>query len=148
MVAKEQARRGNTQHSRHSRVSEGRFSPGHVIEALYQAGGVIAAAARALGCNRSTVYDYMKRHKSVRAAYDDVNEASLDHAESGLSDFMKGEVEGQTTRERLEALKFFLRTKGKGRGKPREPSTRGQTAVPWKSEASTSLAIRRLRNDR
>ncbi len=70
--------REGTQRSQHSRMSEGKFTPEQMIEALDQAGGVLAAAARALGCNRSTVYDYMKRHESVQRAYDDVDEAQRD----------------------------------------------------------------------
>ena len=97
-------------------MSGQKFKAEQVADALQRAGGVIAVAARALGCDRGTVYAYMRRYTTVQQAYDEANETNLDVAEAGLAQFMRGQVEGMTTRERLDALKFYLRTKGRARG--------------------------------
>jgi hypothetical protein len=87
-----------------------------VIEAIRAAHGVKAAAARALNVTRQTLDNYIDRWESVRQAYEEANAVCLDVAEEGLGSFVRGEIEGMTTRERLDAIKFYLRTKGRIRG--------------------------------
>ncbi|MFH5805429.1 helix-turn-helix domain-containing protein [Alienimonas sp. DA493] len=100
-----------------------RFRVSQVAGAIQAAGGVLTDAAEALGCSRSTVYEYLNRYPELRAVYDDCNEASLDVAESGLAAFINGALPGGDgepqavdPRLRLDAIKFYLRTKGKARG--------------------------------
>ena len=108
-----------------------RIGKDRVAKALLASGGVITDAARALGCDRRTVARYIEQHEEVRAAYEDVNEVSLDDAEAGLYAFVSGRitetVEGEDGEEvkrtrtvddrvRMDALKFYLRTKGRTRG--------------------------------
>lgn len=85
-------------------------------DAIRRAGGVIAAAARALGVHRSTLYAWADEHDEIREAIDDARETTLDEAEAGLAAFVLGTVKGQTTRERLDAIKYTLRTLGRSRG--------------------------------
>lgn len=93
-----------------------KFKAAEVIEAIRRANGVLAQAARILDCHRTTVHDYVNRYATVKEAYENANEVSLDLGESVLSAFMKGNIKGQSTREQLDATKFFLATKGKTRG--------------------------------
>lgn len=107
-------------------MSRQRYTAEQVCEAIRRAGGVIAVAAQALGCDRKTVYNYAKRYTTVQEAMDEANETNLDVAEAGLAAFMRGQVtetiDGVRTtrsvddRTRLDALKFYLRTKGRLRG--------------------------------
>ena len=76
----------------------------------------MAVAARALGIHRSTLHEYVQRYPEVATAYDDATETTLDACEEGLAQFVLGQVQGQTTRERLDAIKYTLRTKGRARG--------------------------------
>lgn len=118
-------------------MSKRRYKADEVIEAIRKAQGVIAAAARMLGCNRSTVYDYINNYATVKDAYDEANEVSLDVAEGGLMSFVHGQVteDGQKRRIddrlRLDAIKYFLSTKGKHRGftKRTEQDHRGELGV-------------------
>lgn len=79
-----------------------------MIEAIQKAGGILAVAARALGCSRQTLYNYMERYPDVRAAYDEANETNLDVAEAVLLEQVRGKDK--------EQVRFYLRTKGRARG--------------------------------
>jgi hypothetical protein len=79
-----------------------------VIKALDDAYGIQAAAARSLGIGRSTIIDYINRYPEVKAAYDQINETTIDRVESKLLNQIEG---GNIT-----AIIFFLKTKGKSRG--------------------------------
>jgi hypothetical protein len=86
------------------------------IDALHAASGVIAVAAQRLGVTREALSRFVHKHPTVKAAYDQARETSLDVAEAGLMQFTRGQIAGQTTRERLDAIKFYLRTVGRLRG--------------------------------
>ncbi len=87
-----------------------------IIRALRLSGGVIAEAARSLRCSRHTMYRYIRTYPTVKRAYEEETENCIDQAEASLIDFVRGTIGGQSTRERLDAIKFYLRTKGRGRG--------------------------------
>lgn len=70
--------------------------------------GNIAAVARKLGVNRSTIWNRVKESATLRAKLDDARETMLDNAESALYSQV---LNGNTT-----ALIFFLKTQGKTRG--------------------------------
>jgi transposase-like protein len=103
-----------------------KYEPDVMIEALQRTGGVIAAAARLIGCSRNTVMRYIEQYDEVREVYDQENEVNLDDAESTLIDYVRGtatwDLEGRPLQKpidektRLDALKFYLRTKGRQRG--------------------------------
>lgn len=79
-----------------------------MIDALKEAGGMVYVAARKLGCDPKTVYNYAKRHSVVQEAINDERGHFLDTCELAL----KGAVvagEGW-------AVCFALKTLGKDRG--------------------------------
>jgi len=79
-----------------------------LLEALEQSLGVVTTACKIVGCNRSTYYDYYHTDSEFRAAVDELQNMTLDFAESQLHKQIK---EGNTT-----ATIFYLKTKGKKRG--------------------------------
>jgi hypothetical protein len=79
-----------------------------VAEAIRKTGGVLAAAARALGCDRSTIHRYVNDYATVREAYEEANETNLDIAEGKLLEQVRAGDPKQ--------IQFFLRTKGRSRG--------------------------------
>ena len=107
-------------------MSREQYKPEDMIAAIRKSGGVIAAAARMIGCERNTVYRYAREYPEVQAVIDEENEIHLDGAERTLIDYVEGvtsiEVNGETIsapldpKTRLDALKFYLRTKGRERG--------------------------------
>lgn len=84
------------------------FTATQIIEALQQTKGMIYLAAKALGCNPGTVYNYAKRYKSVQQAIDDERGQFLDVTELALNRAVQN-GEGW-------AIAFALKTIGKGRG--------------------------------
>ena len=69
---------------------------------------MVYLAARRLGCVHQTVYNYIQRHSSVRAAWEAENGIAGDTAELKLYQaILAGEH---------WAIAFYLRTKGKDRG--------------------------------
>lgn len=85
-----------------------RFTAEEVAKAIEQSKGILAVAARSLSCNRRTVDNYIKRYPTVKNAYDEANETTIDFVESKL---LKNIDDGDTT-----SIIFFLKTKGKNRG--------------------------------
>jgi hypothetical protein len=79
-----------------------------VIESIEKHRGIIAVAARALGSSRRTLYNYIEKYPTVKKAYEDANEATIDFVEGKLLDRIN---KGDTT-----AMIFFLKTKAKKRG--------------------------------
>ena len=85
----------------------------HVEDALRQARGIISTAAKILqaaygSCTPRTVRNYVKRHPRLVEVIEETVELNLDTAESQLmSLFANGN---------LEAVIFYLKTKGKARG--------------------------------
>lgn len=88
------------------------YSNNQIIDALQKTEGNIAAAARALGCSRVTIHNRLNKSEEVKQAYDSVNEANLDRAENELMELVKDKEH----KDHFQALKFYLRTKGKRRG--------------------------------
>jgi hypothetical protein len=80
----------------------------HLLEALEQSLGIITTACKIVGCNRSTFYGHYNRDKEFKAAVDDIQNITLDFAESQLHQQIK---KGNTT-----ATIFYLKTKGRNRG--------------------------------
>ena len=91
-----------------SRLYAERYSPGKVAEALRQAAGIKAEAARRLGCTRATVDAYIKRHPEVREAWIDARETMVDLAQSKLHEAVE--------RGEWPAVQYTLSTLGKDRG--------------------------------
>jgi hypothetical protein len=81
---------------------------GNLLEALEQSLGVVTTACKIVGCNRSTFYGHYNRDSKFRADVDELQNMTLDFAESQLHKQIK---DGNTT-----ATIFYLKTKGKKRG--------------------------------
>lgn len=84
------------------------FTPKEIIEALDSASGIQASAARKLGTSRQTIMNYIKDNPEVKAAYDVVNETTIDKVESKLLE--------QVNSGNITAIIFYLKTKAKHRG--------------------------------
>ena len=79
------------------------------IASMYEKKGCnVTATCTALGISRKTFYEWKSKKKKLAEALEDVEESILDWAESKL----KQHIEDND----LQALIFFLRTKGKKRG--------------------------------
>lgn len=89
-------------------VNVPQFTAAQMIDALRQARGIKAAAARALGCERITVVRYCQKYPSVQAACDEQRERLVDVAESHLTKWVE---QGQE-----RAVFWALATLGKDRG--------------------------------
>lgn len=70
--------------------------------------GNVSMVARTLNVDRTTVYNFMKKHPTVKAKLDEAREKMIDNVESKL--YSKA-LDGDTT-----AMIFFLKTQGKSRG--------------------------------
>lgn len=84
------------------------FTNEQIIKALQDANGLQAAAAIKLKTSRTTIANYIKNNEDVKAAYDDVNETTIDKVEGKLLEQVNG---GNIT-----AIIFYLKTKAKHRG--------------------------------
>jgi len=79
-----------------------------MLEALEKSLGVVTTAAKAVGIDRSTHYEWLKTDEAYRDAVTSIGDVALDFAESQLHKQMQT---GDTT-----ACIFYLKTKGKKRG--------------------------------
>jgi hypothetical protein len=70
--------------------------------------GNVSMVARTLNISRTTLYNYINSHSTVKAKLDEAREKMIDNVESKL--YSKA-LDGDTT-----AMIFFLKTQGKGRG--------------------------------
>lgn len=79
-----------------------------MLEALEKHLGVVALAAKEIGIERSTHYEWMRRDEDYARKVEAIGDVALDFAESAL---LKRINEKDTT-----AIIFYLKTKGKKRG--------------------------------
>lgn len=89
-----------------------KYTAEQMIKAIESAQGVLANAARILGCSRTTVHSYINEYKTVAAAYHEINDANMDRAEG----YLMALVTDRKHKDHFNALRFYLRTKGKERG--------------------------------
>ena len=88
--------------------SNEKYSSMKMIEALRASRGMIATAARLLGCSRQTIYDTIARHPEINSVVAGERELMLDTAELKL---MEAVEDGEAW-----AVKFMLATQGQSRG--------------------------------
>ena len=93
-----------------------------VVEALRTSAGIKSAAAKKLGCAPSTLSGYFERHPELHDALRQIDEDLLDLAE--------GKLIGHIQSGSLDALKFFLSTKGKARGYTKRIENTGKDGAP------------------
>ena len=79
-----------------------------VADALTRAKGFVSLAAKALGCDPTTIYRHIEKHESVRRAIHDAREAMKDFTELKLQSRIN---DGSDT-----AIIFYLKTQGQDRG--------------------------------
>lgn len=89
-------------------MTQQKFTVADVLPLVESNKGNIAAIARHLGCNRSTIWNRCNESPTLMQALTDAREGMLDNAESML---YKKVLEGST----IELL-FFLKTQGRSRG--------------------------------
>ena len=85
-----------------------KYKVGQVAAAIKAANGLLAAAAHILGCDRSSVYVYVKKHPTLAAAMNECRAVCIDRAELKL---MKAVEKGEPW-----AIAMVLKTIGKERG--------------------------------
>lgn len=85
-----------------------RITDGEYHAAIVASHGVLAWAARRLGCSRSAVYAAVGRNPELKAALEEQRDELLDLAESKL---IQAVNDGD-----MRAVFFLLRTLGKDRG--------------------------------
>ena len=72
-----------------------KYTPQEIIDALEVSRGLIAPAARNLGCSRDTIRKYLEEYPEVAKAKADMREAVTDSAESSLYRAIRTERRGQ-----------------------------------------------------
>jgi hypothetical protein len=100
-----------------------------LLEALEKSLGVVTTACKQVGISRKTYYQYLKEDLDFASEVKDIENVSLDFAESQLH---KQIQEGSTA-----ATIFLLKTKGKGRGYVERQQIEHQggiesTLIEWK----------------
>lgn len=89
-------------------TSRQKFTQAQVIDALKETKGMVYLAAKRLGCEAQTIYNYRDRYPAVRAEMEQQDGEVDDAAEMKLYQAI---IAGEPW-----AVQFRLRTKGKGRG--------------------------------
>ena len=79
-----------------------------IVEIYEKKGCNITAACTALGISRKTFYEWKDKKKKLAEGLEAAEESILDYAESKLVEHIQNDD--------VQALIFFLRTKGKKRG--------------------------------
>jgi len=85
-----------------------RYTVDEVVAALRESRGLVAPAARSLGCDWGTVSRYAKRYAKVASVLEEARETLLDEAEGSLRTLVRA-FDG-------ESIRFLLRTVGRHRG--------------------------------
>ena len=91
------------------------------LAALEKSAGIITPAAQAVGISRESIRKWRKDDPDFDRAILEVNETALDFAETAL---MKNIQAGDT-----QAIKFYLSTKGRGRGYAEKTTIEGELTV-------------------
>ena len=94
-----------------------------IIAAVKKCRGIRTRVAEMLGISRNTLHRYMDLYPEVMEAFHDADNTMLDAVENKLEFFTQGYIpRPDGTKEpvplalQLDAVKFFLRCKGKERG--------------------------------
>ena len=98
-----------------------------MLQALEKSLGIVTTAAKQVGIDRWTHYDWMKADPEYKAAVDAIEDVALDFAESKLHAQI---AKGDTT-----ATIFYLNNKGKKRGYNR-PDSNEKKHQQWPTSIS------------
>jgi hypothetical protein len=88
--------------------SHQKYSVNQVLTAIRDANGLLSLAARQLGCDRRTVYNYIERHPSLAVAVKDERESFVDVAEQRLRKAVE--------HDEAWAIALVIKTLGRHRG--------------------------------
>ena len=101
-----------------------KYSVEQIIAALGESHGMIAPAARSLGCSRDTIRRYLAEYEEIAQAIADEREATTDLAENKLRDaIIRGEA---------WAICFYLKCMAKDRGYVERGELTGANGAPVK----------------
>jgi transposase-like protein len=103
-----------------------KYSQEQMIKALEESRGLIAPAARALGCSRDTIRSYLEQYTAVAQAKLDQREAVTDMAENSLYEAIR--------RGEAWAVCFYLKCMAKDRGYVERAELTGAKGAPVKIE--------------
>ena len=101
-----------------------KYTQEEMIEALEESKGLIAPAARALGCSRDTIRSYLEEYPAVGQAKLDQREAVTDMAENSLYEAIR--------RGEAWAVCFYLKCMAKDRGYVERAELTGGNGAPVK----------------
>ena len=118
-----------------------KFTQAQVIDALRETKGMVYLAAKRLGCEAQTIYNYRDRYPAVRAEMEQQDGEVDDAAEMKLYQAI---IAGEPW-----AVQFRLRTKGKGRGYVErvEQDIRGKDGGPIQTEHTEKHDLSKLTSD-
>jgi len=120
-----------------------KYTAQQMIDAIQDAKGILAAAARKIGCSRTTVHRYVNNYATVKDAYEEANETNIDFVESKLME--------QVNSGNITAIIFFLKTKAKHRGYVERQEVVGELAVstitPDRARELSSQAHKELQDE-
>ena len=103
-----------------------KYTAEEIIAALGESHGMIAPAARSLGCSRDTIRRYVAENAEIAQAIADEREATTDLAENKLRDaIIRGEA---------WAICFYLKCMAKERGYVERAELTGTNGAPVKIE--------------
>ena len=113
------------------RYSHPKFTVSQVKEAMTNTRGLISAAARSLGCDRTLIYDMMDRHPELTVALKDARELQKDVTEDKLF--------GLINKGDLGAICFYLKCQAKDRGYIERVEFTGKEGGPIEVADRTAL---------
>ena len=86
------------------------------IEILAKNVGNVAGACRAMNINRRTYYNWMEKHEEFKLTVEDITEALIDDAESGLQKLIKDgkydDLKASIKKDKEDKAKGGLNTDG------------------------------------
>ena len=101
-----------------------KYTQEQMIKALEESKGLVAPAARALGCSRDTIRSYLEEYSAVAQAKLDQREAVTDMAENSLYEAIR--------RGEAWAVCFYLKCMAKDRGYVERAELTGAKGAPVK----------------
>jgi hypothetical protein len=99
-----------------------KYTPKEIIGALEESRGLIAPAARKLGCARDTIRSYLAEYEEIARAIKDQREATTDMAENALYDAIRD--------REAWAVCFYLKCMAKDRGYAERAELTGTNGAP------------------
>ena len=85
-----------------------RYTTQEIIDALRASKGFKSIAARRLACARQTIDNYLLRHSTIRAAYEEIKEERKDYVESKIIKAIEN--------DNITMIIFFAKCQMKDRG--------------------------------